>query len=132
MVVVIYNGQVVNTVEGLNYINQERDSGNLNYDDLFKSIVDEAEYDGIPKTRITFIKIYTKINELKKLVSKKKQDISILKKNEEEVFRDELLKQYITNINDKINFIIENKKPKENNDKDDSKENIIFIKLCIR
>lgn len=57
MVVVIYNGQVVNTIEGLNYINQERDSGNLNYDDLFRSIVDEAEYDGIPKTRITFIKI---------------------------------------------------------------------------
>ena len=75
------------------------------------------------KNLITFIKIYTKINELKKLVSKKKQDISILKKNEEEVFKDELLKEYITNINNKINFIIENKKPKENNDKDDSKEN---------
>lgn len=57
LVVVIYNGQVVNTESGLNYINQQRDAGNLNYDELYLSTVEEIEYSGIPKTTITFTKI---------------------------------------------------------------------------
>jgi len=56
LVVVIYNNQIVNTENGLAYINQEVENGNLTYEMLFQSTVDEAEYDGIPKVRITFTK----------------------------------------------------------------------------
>ena len=60
-----------------------------------------------------FISLYTKINQIKKLVSKKKQDISLIKDiKEKEV--EELLNKFISNINDKINFVIKNKKMKKN------------------
>ena len=64
----------------------------------------------------TFIKIYTKLNQLKKALSKKKQDFSILKDIKEKEEED-LLNKYITSIKEKINLIIENKKRKENNEK---------------
>ena len=59
-----------------------------------------------------FISIYTKINQLRKFISKKKQDISVIKdiKEKEE---EELLNKYINNINDKIKFLIDNKKRKD-------------------
>ncbi len=56
LVVVIYKGQIVNTDSGLSYINQERDSGALAYDELYLATVEEIEYNGVPKTTITFTK----------------------------------------------------------------------------
>ena len=70
-----------------------------------------------------FISIYTKINQIKKYVSSKKQNISILNEiNEKD--KEELLNKYISNINDKIQFIIDNKKRKEeiNTDIDNKKD----------
>lgn len=57
LVVVIYKGQVVNNDAGLSFINQDRDSGSLRYDELYLSTVEEIDYDGIPKITITFTKI---------------------------------------------------------------------------
>ena len=64
-----------------------------------------------------FISIYTKINQIKKYVSSKKQNISTVNDiNEKD--KEELLNKYISNINDKIQFIIDNKKRKEDIDTD--------------
>ena len=71
-----------------------------------------------------FISIYTKINQIRKYVSQKKQDFSILKnikEKDEELF----LKKYIYNINDKMQFIIDNKKRKDDIDIDNKKYNKI-------
>ena len=70
-----------------------------------------------------FISIYSKINLIRKLVSKKKQEISVLKdiqKKDEE----ELMNKYISEINNKIIFIMDNKKRKDeqDNNKDNKEE----------
>lgn len=70
-----------------------------------------------------FISIYTKISQLKKTISQKKQDISVLKDIKEEQ-EEELLKKYISSIDKKIDLIIKNKKRKENSDLNKEKEKI--------
>jgi len=70
-----------------------------------------------------FISIYTKISQLKKTISKKKQDFSVLKDIKEEQ-EEELLKKYISSINQKLDLIIKNKKRKENNDLNKEKDKI--------
>ena len=57
LVVVTYNGFEVNTDSGLNYLDEQYNNGNLKYDDYYQSIVEEVEYDGLIKTRISFTKI---------------------------------------------------------------------------
>ena len=79
-----------------------------------------------------FISIYTKISQLKKTISKKKQDFSVLKDIKEEQ-EEELLKNYISSINQKLDLIIKNKKRKENSDlnKEKDKLNISNIENTI-
>ncbi|MGN1012747.1 MAG: hypothetical protein ACI4ON_02820 [Clostridia bacterium] len=57
LVVVTYNGFEVNTDSGLNYLDEQYNNGNLKYEDHYQSIVEEVEYDGLIKTRISFTKI---------------------------------------------------------------------------
>lgn len=57
LVVVTYNGFEVNTDSGLNYLDEQYNNGNLKYEDYYQSIVEEVEYDGLIKTRISFTKI---------------------------------------------------------------------------
>ncbi len=57
LVVIMYNNVVVNTQEGLTYLDEQYNNGFLLYEDLFNSVVEEVEYDGLLKTRITFTKI---------------------------------------------------------------------------
>jgi hypothetical protein len=68
-----------------------------------------------------FISIYTKISQLKKTISKKKQDFSVLKDIKEEQ-KEELLKIYISSINKKLDLIIKNKKRKENSELNNEKD----------
>lgn len=57
LVVIMYNNVEVNTQDGLTYLDNQYNNGFLLYEDLFNSIVEEVEYDGLIKTRITFTKI---------------------------------------------------------------------------
>ena len=57
LVLVTYNGFEVNTDSGLNYLDEQYNNGNLKYEDYYQSIVEEVEYDGLIKTRISFTKI---------------------------------------------------------------------------
>lgn len=56
LVVVTYNGIEVNTEPGITYLDEQYNNGNLKYEDLYLSIVEEVEYDGLMKTRISFTK----------------------------------------------------------------------------
>ncbi len=56
LVVIMYNNIEVNTESGITYLDEQYNNGNLKYEDLYKSIVEEVEYDGLMKTRITFTK----------------------------------------------------------------------------
>lgn len=57
LVVVNYMGTDVNTSDGLNYLEQQKNSDILKYADKYYSIVEEVEYDGLIKTKISFTKI---------------------------------------------------------------------------
>ena len=57
LVVISYMDIDLNTDDGLNYLNEQIDNGSLKYEDKFHSIVEEVEYDGVIKTKITFTKI---------------------------------------------------------------------------
>lgn len=57
LVVVIYKSGEVNTESGINFLNEENNNGNLKYEDKYHAVVEEVEYDGLMKTRITFTKI---------------------------------------------------------------------------
>lgn len=57
LVVVTYNGFEVNTESGLEYLNEQYNNGKLKYEDTYQSIVEEVEYDGLMKTRISFTKV---------------------------------------------------------------------------
>ncbi len=57
MVVVSYMGRDVNNVDGIQYLEQQLNNGFLSYDQKYSSIIEEVEYDGIMKTRITFTRI---------------------------------------------------------------------------
>ncbi len=56
-VVVSYSDQQINTQAGIEYINYQYDNGYLKYEDKFRAIVEDAEYDGVQKKLITFTKI---------------------------------------------------------------------------
>ncbi len=56
-VVVNYMGRDVNNVDGLQYLDQQLENGNLSYDQKYSSIIEEVDYDGIIKTRITFTRV---------------------------------------------------------------------------
>lgn len=56
-VVVSYMGRDVNNAEGIQYLEQQLNSGFLTYDQKYSSIAEEVEYDGLMKTRITFTRI---------------------------------------------------------------------------
>ena len=57
LVVVEYNGFSVNDENGINYLNDQYNNGILKYEDKYKSTVEEVEYDGLMKTKISFTKI---------------------------------------------------------------------------
>lgn len=57
LVVVTYNGIEVNTEDGIAYLDEQYNNGVLKYEDMYSSIVEEVEYDGLLKTRISFTKI---------------------------------------------------------------------------
>lgn len=57
LVVVTYNGFEVNTESGLTYLEEQYNEGTLKYEYLYHSIVEEVEYDGLIKTRISFNRI---------------------------------------------------------------------------
>ena len=57
LVVVTYNNIEVNNDDGLIYLEEQYNNGYLKYEDTYQSIVEEAEYDGLIKTRISFTKI---------------------------------------------------------------------------
>ena len=56
-VVVSYMGIDVNNAEGIQYLEQQLNSGFLTYDQKYSSIAEQVEYDGLMKTRITFTRI---------------------------------------------------------------------------
>lgn len=56
-VVVNYMGRDVNNADGIQYLEQQLNSGFLTYDQKYSSIAEEVEYDGLMKTRITFTRI---------------------------------------------------------------------------
>ena len=56
-VVVSYNGANVNNIDGVTYLQEQLNLGFLNYYDKFNSTVEEVEYDGLIKNKITFVKI---------------------------------------------------------------------------
>lgn len=56
-VVVSYNGANVNNIDGVTYLQEQVNLGFLNYHDKFSSIVEEVEYDGVIKNKITFVRI---------------------------------------------------------------------------
>ena len=56
-VVVSYNGANVNNIDGVTYLQEQLNLGFLNYYDKFNSTVEEVEYDGVIKNKITFVKI---------------------------------------------------------------------------
>lgn len=57
LVVVTYNGIQVNTESGVAYLDEQYNNGNLKYEDLYNSIVENVEYDGVTKTKISFTKV---------------------------------------------------------------------------
>lgn len=57
LVVVTYNGFEVNTESGITYIDEQYNDGTLKYEYLYQSTVEEVEYDGLLKTRISFSRI---------------------------------------------------------------------------
>lgn len=56
-IVVSYNGANVNNIDGVTYLQEQVNLGFLNYHDKFSSIVEEVEYDGVIKNKITFVRI---------------------------------------------------------------------------
>ncbi len=52
-VVVIYGNIQLNTQEGIDYLNNEYENGNIKYEYTYSSTVDEVEIDGIYKTQIS-------------------------------------------------------------------------------
>ena len=83
------------------------------FDDLVK-LLEKDEKAVLENEKLKqFIMIYTKMNNLKKIFSKKKHEFSLTKeKNESE---DELLKKYLDEMRLKLDFIMENKNIKNNN-----------------
>ena len=77
----------------------------------------------------TFVNIYTKINNIKKIFSTKKHEISLAKdKNEKE--EELLLNKYMEEMKSKLDFIIQNKKPqknKTNQNLQNIEQNIVFL-----
>lgn len=57
LVVVSYSGRDLNNADGVNYLQELVDNGTLKYEDKFRSTVEEVEYDGVDKTRISFTKM---------------------------------------------------------------------------
>ena len=74
----------------------------------------------------TFVTIYTKINNLKKIYSKKKHEISLIKENNEN--EEGLLKKYMEEMKLKLDFIIDNKKI---NNKDNVNKNTQAVEKSI-
>ena len=75
-----------------------------------------------------FVTIYSKINNIKKMFSKKKHEFSLKKKCENE--EEELLKKFLEEMNSKLAFIIEHKKIKNDKlkkRKQTFEESIIFL-----
>ena len=69
-----------------------------------------------------FISIYTKLNNLKRIVSQKKSSFTLSSKENQPNNEEELLNEFITQMNNKVNFIIEKKSLLNNNN--DSNENV--------
>ena len=57
LVVVSYSGRDLNNADGVNYLQELVDNGTLKYEDKFRSTVEEVEYDGVDKTKISFTKM---------------------------------------------------------------------------
>ena len=57
LVVVSYSGRDLNNADGVNYLQELVDNGTLKYEDKFHSTVEEVEYDGVDKTKISFTKM---------------------------------------------------------------------------
>lgn len=56
LVIVMYGNIQLNTKEGIEYLNNEFENENIKYENLYSSIVEEVEVDGIYKTKITLTK----------------------------------------------------------------------------
>ena len=56
-VVVSYTDIDVNNIDGIALLQEQLNNENLKYEDKFSSIVEEVEYDGVIKTKVTFTKI---------------------------------------------------------------------------
>lgn len=56
-VVVTYQNATVNNIDGVTYLQEQLNLGFLNYHDKFSSTVEEVDYDGVTKTKITFVRI---------------------------------------------------------------------------
>ncbi len=57
LIVVVYNNIEVNNESGIEYLNTQFENGILKYEDKYQSVVEDVEYDGLIKTRISFTKI---------------------------------------------------------------------------
>ena len=72
----------------------------------------------------TFVTIYSRINNIKKIFSKKKHEFSLIKESNEE----ELLKKYMDEMKSKLEFVIENKIIKKDSiNKQTIEESIIYL-----
>ena len=57
LIVVEYSGVELNTEIGLEYLDDQLNLETIKYEDKFKSMVEEVEYDGVTKTKISFTKM---------------------------------------------------------------------------
>ena len=55
LIVVELNGRVLNVDTGIQYLNDQVNNSNLKYEDSFISSISEVDYDGLIKTKITFV-----------------------------------------------------------------------------
>ena len=78
------------------------------FEELVKILKKDEKLLGENKKLETFVIIYTKINNLKKIYSKKKHEISLIKENNEN--EEGLLKKYMDEMKLKLGFIIDHKK----------------------
>ena len=57
LVLVVFDGTQLNTATGVEYVDNLYENGNIKYEDMFFSTVEDIEVDGVEKKQITFTKM---------------------------------------------------------------------------
>lgn len=56
-IVVTYEGNEVNNNAGVNYLQEQVNLGFIKYHEKFAATVEEVDYDGVTKTKISFVRV---------------------------------------------------------------------------